>query len=175
MLNWYRDIAHRLGYTLGPNLVPKNIQTGLINNFVKSLGAVLKGGTTAIEDILDYGEEVKSQGLSIMQGPGSDLESVTGMVASGATIICFSTGNGTPTGNVISPIIKIASNDTTYRNLPEDIDFNAGRMLSKNLSLDELGDELLDSVIAVASGQQTWSEKWKQRQFQVWTAGKLSL
>ena len=110
-----------------------------------------------------------------MQGPGGELESVTGIVASGATIVCFSTGQGTTTGNAICPVIKITSNDDTYRKLPEDMDFDAGRLLSGQSSIDSLGEELLDKVVAVASGQKTWSEKWKQRQFQVWTAGKLSL
>ncbi len=175
ILNWYIDIARKLGLTLEANLVPKNIEGGLINNYIKSLGAVTKGGSTIIEDILDYAEPVKKRGLNIMQGPGGDLESVTGIVASGATIICFSTGQGTTTGNAICPVIKITSNDDTYRKLPEDMDFNAGKLLSGQSSIDSLGEELLDKVVAVASGQKTWSEKWKQRQFQVWTAGKLPL
>lgn len=175
ILNWYLDIARKLGLTLEPNLVPKNIETGLINNYIKSLGAVMKGGTTAIEDIIEYAEPIRKRGLSIMQGPGNDPESVTGIVASGATVICFSTGLGTTTGDAICPVIKIASNDDTFRKLQEDMDFNAGRLFSEQSSIDALGEELLDKVIAVASGQKTWSEKWKQRQFQVWTAGKLSL
>jgi len=175
VLNWYMDIARKLGLTLEANLVPKNIEGGLINNYIKSLGAVTKGGSTIIEDILDYAEPVKKRGLNIMQGPGGDLESVTGIVASGATIICFSTGQGTTTGNAICPVIKITSNDDTYRKLPEDMDFNAGKLLSGQSSIDSLGEEFLDKVVAVASGQKTWSEKWKQRQFQVWTAGKLPL
>lgn len=175
ILDWYLDIAAKLGLTLESNLVPKNIEAGLINNYIKSLGAVMKGGTTAIEDVIDYAEPIKRRGLSIMQGPGNDPESVTGIVASGATLICFSTGLGTITGDAICPVIKIASNDDTFKKLPEDMDFNAGRLLSDQSDIDELSEELLDKVIAVASGEKTWSEKWKQRQFQVWTAGKLSL
>jgi len=175
ILNWYIDIARKLGLTLEANLVPKNIEGGLINNYIKSLGAVTKGGSTIIEDVLDYAEPVKKRGLSIMQGPGGDLESMTGIVASGATIICFSTGQGTTTGNAICPVIKVTSNDDTFKKLPEDMDFNAGRLLIEQSSIDSLGEELLDKVVAVASGQKTWSEKWRQRQFQVWTAGKLPL
>jgi len=175
ILNWYIDIARKLGLTLEANLVPKNIEGGLINNYIKSLGAVMKGGSTIIEDILEYAEPVEKRGLSIMQGPGGDLESVTGIVASGATVICFSTGQGTTTGNAICPVIKVTSNDDTFKKLPDDMDFNAGRLLSEQSSIDSLGEELLDKVVAVASGQKTWSGKWKQRQFQVWTAGKLSL
>ena len=96
------------------------------------------------------------------------------MVASGATIICFSTGKGTITGDAICPVIKIASNEDTYNRLPEDMDFDGSRAL-REVDIDTLGEELLNKIIVVASGEKTWSEKWKQRQFQVWTAGKLSL
>jgi altronate hydrolase len=175
MLNWYAGLAKRMGLTLEPNLVPENIEGGLINNYIKSLGAVIKGGTTVIEDVIDYAQPLKKRGLSIMQGPGNDPESVTGIVASGANVICFSTGKGTITGDAICPVIKIATNEQTFNKLPEDMDFDASRLLRKKTGIDGLGDELLDMIIAVASGEKTWSEKWKQRQFQVWTAGKLSL
>src|SRR3990170_2026445 len=175
LLGWYEDMAHRLGTSIEDNLVPKNIEGGLINSYLKSLGAILKGGSTIIEDVLDYAEPVKKRGLSIMQGPGNDLESVTGIVASGAAIVCFSTGYGTPTGNAICPVIKVASTEDTFNRMPEDMDFNAGRLLHENGNIDELSEELLEMVTAVASGRRTWSEVWRQRQFQVWTAGKLSV
>lgn len=175
ILEWYMDMAKRMGLTLEPNLVPKNIEGGLINNYIKSLGAVMKGGTTVIEDVIEYGEPLKKQGLSIMQGPGNDPESVTGLVASGATIILFSTGKGTITGDAICPVIKIASNEDTFKKLPQDMDFDASRLLREDTTVGALGEELLEKVISVASGEKTWSEKWKQRQFQIWTAGKLSL
>ena len=175
ILNWYIGLAERLGMSLEPNLVPKNIEGGLINNYIKSLGAVIKGGTTAIEDVLEYGAPLKKKGLNIMQGPGNDPESVTGMVATGATIICFSTGKGTITGDSLCPVIKIASNEEIFKKLPKDMDFDGSRLLREKIDIDSLGEEFLDKIIAVASGEKTWSEKWKQRQFQVWTAGKLSL
>lgn len=174
-MDWYVDLARRLGGTLEANLVPKNIEGGLVNNYIKSLGAVLKGGTTVIEDVIDYGEPVQKRGLSIMQGPGSDLESVTGIVASGANVVCFSTGQGTPTGNAICPVVKVASTDAMYQRLCEDMDFNGGRLLTEKTTIEELGEELLALVIEVASGRQTAAERSKQRQFQVWTAGKISL
>ncbi len=174
-IKWYEDIAAKLGITLDANLVPKNIEGGLFNKYIKSLGAVLKGGTTVIEDVIDYGEQHVNRGLNIMQGPGGDLESVTGMVASGANIVLFSTGQGTPTGNAICPVIKVASNSDVYRKLNNDLDFSAGRLLDNKESIESLGDELFNMVIEVASGKQTASERLKQRQFQIWTAGKLSL
>lgn len=175
ILEWYVGIARKLGLSLEPNLVPKNIEGGLINNYIKSLGAVMKGGTTVIEDVVDYGEPLKGKGLTIMQGPGNDPESVTGLVASGATIICFSTGKGTITGDAICPVIKISSNEDTFKKLSQDMDFDGSRLLREKISIDSLGEGLLKRIIAVASGEKTWSEKWKQRQFQIWTAGKLSL
>lgn len=174
-VDWYQDMAERLGLSMTSNLVPKNVEGGLINNCIKSLGAVMKGGTSAIEDVIDYGGKVKQRGLSIMQGPGGDLESVTGMVASGANLVCFSTGRGTPTGNAICPVIKIASTSEIFKKLSNDIDFNAGRLLEDDGGIDSLGDELLDLIIDVASGKKTAAERLNQRQFQIWTAGKLSL
>jgi altronate dehydratase len=173
-VKWYINIAEKLNVDIFDNLVPKNKSGGLMNSYIKSMGAVMKGGSTRIEDIVDYGASLTKSGLSIMQGPGNDLESVTGLVSCGANIICFSTGHGTITGSAIAPVIKVCSNSTTYNKLENDMDFNAGRLLEDEF-MDDLSEELLDKVIRVASGEKTWSEKWKQHQFQIWTAGKLSL
>ncbi len=175
LIKWYEDLAGKLGMTLESNLVPKNVEGGLFNTYIKSLGAVLKGGTTVIEDVVDYGEPLVKSGLNIMQGPGGDLESVTGMVASGANMVLFSTGQGTPTGNAICPVIKVASNSDVFLKLSNDLDFNGGRLFDEYETIESLGDELLNMVIEVASGKQTAAEKLKQRQFQIWTAGKLPL
>ena len=112
-----------------------------------------------------------------MQGPGNDIESVTGMVASGANIVCFSTGRGTVTGSAIVPVIKISSTTELYNRMPGDIDFDAGGLLDIHTPkiLDKLGDDILDLLIAVASGEESKSEQNKQGQFQIWTAGKLPL
>lgn len=171
---WYLQLAEQLGVNISDNVVPKNIEGGLINGYLKSLGAVLKGGTTPIEDVVSYGEPAAHAGLSIMQGPGGDLESVTGLVSSGANLVCFSTGYGAITGSAICPVIKISSTTETYNALPDDIDFDAGRLLAYG-SLEQLADELLSYCIRVASGEKTATERIGQRQFQIWTAGKLSL
>lgn len=177
MMLWYMDFAALLGVNMSDNLVPENISGGLINTAIKSLGAITKGGTSAIAGILDYGEVIHKTGLSLMQGPGNDMESVTGMVASGANMICFSTGKGTITGNAIVPVIKVASNSSVFKHMHDDMDFNAGEILISNNSnsLMQFGDKLLELILAVASGEKTKSEINAQRQFQVWTAGKLSL
>lgn len=173
-VDWYLDLAQTLGLNISDNLVPKNIAGGLFNSYLKSLGAVLKGGTSAIEAVIGYGEPACGTGLSIMQGPGGDLESVTGLVSSGANLICFTTGYGAISGSAICPVIKVSSTTETWRAMPDDIDFNAGRMLDGETRT-SLADELLELLIDVASGKQTATERLKQRQFQVWTAGKLSL
>lgn len=173
-VTWYLSLASKLGLNIRDNVVAKNIEGGLINNYLKSLGAVLKGGTTPIEDVVGYGESAPPAGLSIMQGPGGDLESVTGLVSSGANLICFSTGYGAITGSAICPVIKISSRTETYKALPDDIDFDAGRVLVEG-STECLAEELLAYCIRVASGEKTATERMKQRQFQIWTAGKLSL
>ncbi len=177
IMEWYSDIANKLGVDMGDNLVPENEAGGLINSCIKSIGAVAKGGTSAITDILEYGEKLTKRGLNLMQGPGNDIESVTGMVASGANIICFSTGKGTVTGNAIVPTIKISSTTELYEKMPDDIDFDAGSLLSENGNFlkNSLSDDLLGLIIKVASGERTKSELNRQSQFQVWTAGKLSL
>ena len=173
-VDWYLDIAQTMDVNISNNVVPANVAGGLINSYIKSLGSVMKGGTSNIEDVIDYGAPVTKDGLSIMQGPGNDLESVTGLVSSGANVVCFSTGYGTITGNAITPVIKVSSNTGTFNKLKKDMDFNAGRLL-ENETLDCISEELLKKVIRVASGEKSWSQQWKQKQFQIWTAGKLTL
>lgn len=174
-VNYYKSLANKLNVSMDGNFVAGNEAGGLVNLTLKSLGAVLKGGNTRIVDFLNYAERTKRQGLSIMNGPGNDLESMTGIAASGANIILFSTGMGTTEGNLIVPVVKIPTRTEIYKRMKEDMDFNAGRLLDEDISMDELSDELLELVIKVASGQRTWAEKWEKHSFQIWTAGKLSL
>ena len=176
MMNWYLELADKLGVNMGDNLVPENQAGGLINACIKSLGAIAKGGTTAIEGIVGYGELVEKSGLHLAQGPGNDMESVTGLVASGANIVCFSTGKGTITGNAIVPVIKVSSTSQLYQAMPDIIDYDAGVWLEDaSRNMDRMGDGLFQQILAVASGKKTRSEENGQHQFQVWTAGKLSL
>lgn len=174
-INYYKALANKLNVSMDGNFVAGNEEGGLINLTLKSLGAVLKGGSSNIVDFIDYSELVKHQGLSIMNGPGNDLESVTGITASGANIILFSTGMGATEGGLIAPVIKISTRTELFKKMKEDIDFNAGRLIDENITLDKLSDDLLELTIKVASGQKTWSDIWQKRPFQVWTAGKLSL
>ena len=110
-----------------------------------------------------------------MNGPGNDLESMTGIVASGANMMLFSTGMGTTEGNLIVPVIKLTTRTDIYNRMKDDMDFNAGILLDNDISLDKLSEKLLNFVIKVASGKKTRSEILEKRSFQIWTAGKLSL
>lgn len=174
-MEYYKSLARWLSVSMDGNFVPGNEDGGLINLTLKSLGAIQKGGSTEIVDFLNYSEILKRPGLSLMNGPGNDFESMTGIVASGANVILFSTGMGTTEGNLIAPVIKLSSRTEVYEKMGEDIDFNAGALLDESISMEQLSDKLLDIVIEVASGKKTWSETWGKRSFQIWSAGKLSL
>ncbi len=174
-IDYYSGLAKRLSISMEGNFVAGNIKGGLLNPALKSLGAVLKGGSAPIADFLSYAESVKKKGLSIMNGPGNDLESMTGLSASGANLILFSTGMGATEGNLIAPVIKISSRTELFERMDEDIDFDAGRLLRKGASIEELGGELFEFMIEVASGKKTWAEVWEKRSFQIWSAGRLSL
>ena len=174
-MEYYKSLARWLSVSMDGNFVPGNEDGGLINLTLKSLGAIQKGGSTEIVHFLNYSEILKRPGLSLMNGPGNDFESMTGIVASGANVILFSTGMGTTEGNLIAPVVKLSSRTEVYEKMGEDIDFNAGALLDESISMEQLSDKLLDIVIEVASGKKTWSETWGKRSFQIWSAGKLSL
>lgn len=174
-IEYYRGLAESLGVSMDGNFVYGNEKGGLLNPTLKSLGAVLKGGSTEITSFLEYGEGLKEPGLSLMNGPGNDLESMTGIVAGGANIILFSTGIGATEGSLIAPVIKISSTTGLFETMDEDIDFDAGPIIEGAASIDELSGALTDLMIEVASGKKTWAEQWEKRSFQIWTAGKLSL
>ena len=174
-LRWYKRLAGRLNVSMSGNFVPGNEKGGLINPTLKSLGAVLKGGTSGIVGFLDYSERISRKGLSLMNGPGNDLESVTGIAAAGANIFLFSTGGGATEGALTAPVIKISSNTALFEQLNEDMDFNAGELMDGKASFAQLNARLFKYMLAVASGKKTWSERWKKRPFQIWSAGKLSL
>ncbi|MFT6203600.1 MAG: altronate hydrolase [Spirosomataceae bacterium] len=152
LMTTYNSRAAAVGSGFDMNPSPGNIKDGLITDAIKSAGAAKKGGSSPITDILDYPEAVKETGLSLLCTPGNDVESTTAMVGSGATIVLFTTGLGTPTGNPIVPVVKVATNTILSERMSDIIDFNAGTIIDGNEILKEAGDRLLNLIIDVASG-----------------------
>ena len=140
------------------NPSPGNIAGGITTLEEKSLGCIHKGGHSEINEVFDYAKPITEKGLVIMDTPGNDPSSVAGMVAGGAKIIFFSTGRGTPTGNPISPVIKITGNKITFQNMKDNIDIDASPVIYGPQSLKELGNNLLEEVVEVANGKHTKAE-----------------
>ncbi len=153
LMQSYNELAHKVGSGFELNPSPGNIDEGLITDAIKSAGAAKKGGTSPVEDVLDYTEPAIKPGLSLVCTPGNDVESTTGEVASGATIILFTTGLGTPTGNPICPTIKISSNSSLAKRMKDIIDIDAGTVITGEKSIEEMGTLILEYTIKVASGE----------------------
>jgi altronate hydrolase len=171
MVNDFKQYFVRHDQPVYENPSPGNKAGGLTTLEEKSLGAIQKGGTATVEHVLRYGEQVRGGGLSLLEAPGNDGVSSTAMVASGATILLFTTGRGTPLGFPV-PTIKISSNTDIAEKKPHWIDFNAGALLDGTATMDQLTDDLLALVIDVASGRaQTNNEKYGYREIAIWKAG----
>jgi altronate hydrolase len=138
------------GFHMNPS--PGNIKDGLITDAIKSAGAAKKGGTAPVTDVLDYTEPALKPGLHLVCTPGNDVEATTGQAASGATLILFTTGLGTPTGNVVCPTIKLSSNSALANRMPDIIDIDCGGIITGEKSLRTMGDEILEYCIRAASG-----------------------
>lgn len=146
-----RAVAAGSGFDMNPS--PGNIKDGLITDAIKSAGAAKKGGTSPVVAVLDYPELVTRPGLNLLCTPGNDVESTTAEVASGATVVLFTTGLGTPTGNPIAPVVKIASNTALSMRMSDIIDVNTGTVIEGEETIEEAGARILDYVIRVASGE----------------------
>ncbi|MBL7750481.1 MAG: UxaA family hydrolase, partial [Chitinophagaceae bacterium] len=139
------------GFDMNPS--PGNIKDGLITDAIKSAGAAKKGGTSPVTDVLDYPEKLIRPGLNLLCTPGNDVESTTAEVGSGANIVLFTTGLGTPTGNPIAPVIKLSSNTNLYDRMRDIIDINTGTIIEGEETIEEAGARILEYVIQVASGE----------------------
>lgn len=148
---------------------PGNIEAGLTTLAEKSLGAIRKGGTTPIVEVVEYAEKPSKKGLVVMDGPAHDVVGVTGMVAAGAQVVVFTTGIGTPVGSPIAPVIKVSSNSSLYERWKGNIDVNAGAVLDGEETLQSMGERLLDEIIEVASGKLTRAEVLGYREFAIHT------
>ena len=157
-IHWWEDYTRRNGGEMNNNPSPGNKAGGLTTILEKSLGAVAKGGTTDLVDVYRYAEAATAKGLVFMDSPGYDPCSITGQVASGANLICFTTGAGSAFGCKPSPCIKIASNTRMFEIMDEDMDINCGIMLDEGMPLEEMGARIFRSILEVASGTRTKSE-----------------
>jgi altronate dehydratase large subunit len=147
---------------------PGNIRGGLTTIEEKSLGATHKAGErTRLEDVVSYAAPITRRGLTVMDTPGLDVESVTGMVAGGAQAVLFTTGLGTPTGNPIAPVIKITGNARTAQTMADNLDVDVSGIISDAEPLDRAADRLLDELIAVCSGRPTAAERLGHREFAI--------
>ena len=155
---WWEDYTKRNFGSMDNNPSPGNKRGGLTTILEKSLGAVAKGGTTALNGVFQYGEMVDRKGFVFMDSPGYDPASVTGQIASGSNVVCFTTGRGSAFGCKPSPSIKIATNTAMYDRMSEDMDINAGRIISDHATIEEVGEEIFARILAVASGEPTLSE-----------------
>jgi altronate hydrolase len=151
----YEASAQRAGSGFHMNPSPGNIKDGLITDAMKSAGAAKKGGNAPVADTLDYTEPAVKPGLSLVCTPGNDVEATTGQAASGATLILFTTGLGTPTGNPVCPTIKISTNTILARRMPDIIDIDTGAIIEGEKTIAEMGEEILSYCIRAASGEIT--------------------
>ena len=157
-IKWWEDYTERNGAEMNNNPSPGNKAGGLTTILEKSLGAAAKGGTTNLVDVYQYAEEVTGKGFTFMNTPGYDVTSVTGMVAGGANVVCFTTGRGSVFGCKPVPSIKLATNTAMYKHMSEDMDINCGLVVDGEKNVPEMGQEIFDVILKIASGEQSKSE-----------------
>ena len=153
LMSSYSQAAENVGSGFHMNPSPGNIRDGLITDAIKSTGAAKKGGTSPVVDVLDYTEEATKPGLNLVCTPGNDVEATTGKTASGATLILFTTGLGTPTGNPVCPVIKVATNNALAQRMGDIIDINTGPIIDGDKTIEQMGEDILEYCIKAASGE----------------------
>ncbi|MEL0130838.1 MAG: altronate dehydratase family protein [Betaproteobacteria bacterium] len=172
-IKWWEDYTTRLGGEMNNNPSPGNKAGGLTTILEKSLGAVAKGGTQGMMDVYEYAEQVTAKGFVFMDTPGYDPVSVTGHVAGGANIACFTTGRGSAYGCKPSPSIKLATNSALFEKQEDDMDINCGTIIDGTATVDQVGQQIFDRILEVASGNQSKSEQWGygEDEFAPWVLG----
>ena len=171
LMKAYGESAVAVGSGFDMNPSPGNIRDGLITDAMKSAGAARKGGSSPVVAVLDYPELVTKPGLNLLCTPGNDVESTTAEVGSGANVVLFTTGLGTPTGNPIAPVVKISSNTKLAERMPDIIDLNTGTVIDGEETIEQAGARILDYVIQVASGQEVSAVRHGQTDFIPWKRG----
>jgi galactarate dehydratase len=174
-IDWWRQYTERNGAELNNNPSHGNKAGGLTTILEKSLGAVAKGGTTQLNAVYEFAEPIVEKGLVFMDTPGNDPVAVTGQVAGGANLICFTTGRGSTSGFKPAPCIKIASNTPMYENMVEDIDVNCGTIVSGDESIEQAGTRIFEMLLSVASGSKSKSEEfgYGDNEFVPWVVGAV--
>jgi altronate hydrolase len=174
-IDWWREYTAKNGGSMDNNPSPGNKAGGLTTILEKSLGAVAKGGTTTLADVVEYAEPVTSPGFVFMDTPGYDPVSVTGIVAGGANVVCFTTGRGSAFGCAPVPSLKLATNTPLYEHMSDDMDINAGGIADGTTTVEELGEQIFQRVLAVASGEPTKSEamEYGEEEFVPWHLGTV--
>ena len=152
LMRVYNAKAEADGSGFYANPSPGNIRDGLITDAIKSAGAAKKGGTSPVTDVLDYPERVSKPGLNLLCTPGNDVESTTAEVGSGANVVLFTTGLGTPTGNPVAPVVKLATNTTLFNRMPDILDINCGTIIEGKETIPAAADRIMEYIIDVASG-----------------------
>lgn len=150
------------------NPSPGNVKGGLTTLDEKSLGCIKKGGSTPLKEVVGYAFRPKERGFVFMDTPGYDVDSVCGMTAGGAQIVVFTTGRGSPTGSPIVPVIKVSTNTPLYRRMPQHIDVDAGVIIEGKGTLESVGREIFEKILAVASGEQAAAEMYGHKEFSIW-------
>lgn len=168
MIQWYENYLARFGVNADRNPAPGNKKGGISNIVEKSLGAIAKGGHTQVTDVYDYAEKTRSKGLVLMNTPGYDPVSVTGVVAGGANVFCFTTGRGTGIGSPVVPVIKIATNNHVFNYMNDNMDINAGTIVEGSETHEEVGRRIFEEILTVASGKRTKAELLGHRELVVW-------
>ncbi len=172
LMKTYNERAKAVGSGFDMNPSPGNIKDGLITDAIKSAGAAKKGGTSPVIAVLDYPEMVTKPGLNLLCTPGNDVESTTAEVGSGANIVLFTTGLGTPTGNPIAPVVKLSSNTTLFNKMNDIIDINTGTIIEGDETIEQAGERILEYVIKVASGEvEVSAVRHRQNDFIPWKRG----
>ncbi|WP_088187359.1 UxaA family hydrolase [Desulfosporosinus sp. FKA] len=152
----------------GGQPTPGNIAGGISSIEEKSLGCIHKAGHAPIQDVLAYGEVPKGKGLYVMDSPGQDIESITGMVAGGATVVIFTTGRGTPTGCPIAPVIKITGNERTFKMMEDNMDIDASTIISGEETIEQVGKRIYEMVVEVANGHMPKAESLGHKEFGIY-------
>jgi altronate hydrolase len=174
-VDWWRDYAAQNGGTLNSNPTPGNLAGGISTILEKSLGAQAKSGSTNLNSVIHYAERLATKGFSFMDSPGFDPASVTGQVAAGANVICFSTGRGSAFGFKPVPSIKLATNSALFERMRDDIDLNCGTIIDEQESVADCGQRIFEEILAVASGRSTRSEElgYGDNEFTPWQLGAV--